>query len=181
MKANNIARRYATGLIKSVDNQKEYDTVRLELIEFQSLVDGNAGLKAGMTTLLFSKKQKIEMLFTIHQEAKMAEKTFNFLQAVIEANRLIFLPIIIELMDDLWFQKNDIEKLTVFSVIPLESSAEKKLQAKLETSFGKKVVLEKEIDPTLIAGIKIQKGSVFYDFSIQGNLKKLKEALAEES
>lgn len=181
MKTNNIARRYATGLIKSIAEQKEYELLRRELEEFQSLVEDDPGLKAGMTTLLFSKKQKLDMLSTIHQQAGMAEKTFNFLQAVIEANRLVFLPNIIELMENLWFQKNGIEKLTVYSVIPLESSSEKKLQAKLEKSFGKKIVLEKEIDPTLIAGIKIQKGSVFYDFSIQGNLKKLKEALIEES
>ena len=181
MRTNNIARRYASGLIKSIGNQEEYDTVRRELQEFQSLVDGNEGLKSGMTTMLFSKKQKIDMLTSIHQKAEMTEKTLNFLLAVIDANRLVFLPIIIELMEDLWFQKNDIEKLTVYSVIPLESAAEKKLEAKLEKSFGKKIVLEKEIDPTLIAGIKIQKGSVFYDFSIQGNLKKLKEALTEES
>lgn len=181
MKTNNVARRYASGLIKSIDNQKEYDIVRRELVEFQALVDSNADLKSGMNTMLFSKKQKLEMLTAIHQKTEMAEKTFNFLNAVIEANRLVFLPSIIDVMESLWFQKNDIEKLTVYSAVPLESAAEKKLVAKLEKSFGKKIILDKEIDPSLIAGIKIQKGSVFYDFSIQGNLKKLKEALIEES
>ncbi len=181
MKTNNIARRYALGFVKSIEDEKEYNTVQHELIEFQALMDENPDLESGMTTLLFSKKQKIEMLSTIHQKAKMTEKSFNFILAVIEANRLVFLPTIIEMMEDLWFEKNDIEKLKVFSVIPLNSSIEEKLRAKLEKSFGKKIVLEKEIDPSLIAGIKIQKGSVFYDFSIQGNLKKLKEALIEES
>ena len=52
----------------------------------------------------------------------------------------------------------------------------------LEESFNKKIIIEKEVDPSLIAGIKIQRGLVYYDFSIQGNLKKLKEALvADES
>jgi F0F1-type ATP synthase delta subunit len=37
------------------------------------------------------------------------------------------------------------------------------------------------IDPSLIAGLKVQRGSVFYDFSIQGNLKKLKDALLTDN
>ena len=62
-----------------------------------------------------------------------------------------------------------------------ENRREKKLIDELEKSYNKKVVIEKEVDKSLIAGIKIQRGSIFYDFSVNGNLNKLKHALTEEN
>ena len=51
----------------------------------------------------------------------------------------------------------------------------------LEKKLNKKIVLEKEIDSSLIAGIKLKKGSIYYDFSIDGNLKRLYKTLTEGS
>jgi F0F1-type ATP synthase delta subunit len=62
----------------------------------------------------------------------------------------------------------------------LSEKLENRLKKNLEKSFDKKIVIDKEIDPSLIAGIKIQRGSIFYDFSIEGNLKKLKDAILTE-
>jgi len=42
-------------------------------------------------------------------------------------------------------------------------------------------VTQLRLDPSVIGGIKIQKGSTYYDFSIEGNLKKLREMLTEVS
>ena len=98
-----------------------------------------------------------------------------------EKNRMIFLDVIIKLLEELWFERNGVEKLKILSAVKLSKKLEQKLIKNLEKSFNKKIVLEKEIDKSLIAGIKIQKGSIFYDFSIEGNLSKLKDSLLEEN
>ncbi|MCP5053482.1 MAG: F0F1 ATP synthase subunit delta [bacterium] len=87
---------------------------------------------------------------------------------------------ILSSLEELWFEKNGIEKLKVFSAIPLSAKLEKQLVKNLSKSFDKTIILESEIDKTLIAGIKIQRGLVYYDFSIEGNLGKLKEALLSD-
>jgi F-type H+-transporting ATPase subunit delta len=167
-------------LVKSIKNEQEYRGIKKELEAFLELLIVNAEFKAGMETLLFSKNQKREILYTVNKKTKFKEKTLNFLLSLVEENRISVLDTIIRLMEALWFEKNGIEKLIVFSAVPLSEKQEQKLIKNLEKSFDKKIVIEKEIDPSLIAGIKIQRGLIFYDFSIEGNLRKLKDALLTE-
>jgi len=180
LKENNLAKRYASGLIKTFEDEKEYLGVKEELEQFLGLLNDIHQFKAGMETLLFSKSQKIEVLDALKEKIKFRDKTYKFLLTILEENRLNYLDLMIQLLEDLWFEKNNIEKMKVYSAVALSAALEKKLIKKLEQAFKKTIVLEKEIDKTLIAGIKIQRGLVFYDFSIEGNLRKLKEALLSD-
>ena len=177
MRESSIAKRYAKALIKTIKNEPEYLDIKAELETFSDLLKKDKEFKIGMETFLFSKNQKREILEAINRQTKFKEKTFNFLLTLVEENRLTVLEEIIRLLETLWFEANGIEKLKVHSAVELNEKLEKKLIKSLEKSFDKKIVIEKAIDPSLIAGIKVQQGSIYYDFSIQGNLKKLKEAL----
>jgi len=101
--------------------------------------------------------------------------------ALIEENRMMFLDQIVVFLEDFWFEKKGIEKITVLSAIPLDDRQQNELIHQLEKSFQKKIVIENQPDPSLIGGIKIQRGSTYFDFSIEGNLKKLREVLTEIS
>ncbi|MCK4762497.1 MAG: ATP synthase F1 subunit delta [Candidatus Aminicenantes bacterium] len=181
MRENSIARRYALGLIKALKDEKEYRKIKAELESFLKLLLSNDEFKAGMETSLFSKQQKLELIESINKEVGFSEKTFNLLLTMTDQNRLAILDLIILELEELWFERNNIEKLKVYSAVALNEKLEKKLTKKLEKSFGKQILLEKEVDKSLIAGIKIQQGSIFYDFSISGNLRKLKDALLTET
>jgi F-type H+-transporting ATPase subunit delta len=180
LKENSLAKRYAAGLIKTLKDEKEYRDVKVELEQFLGLLNNIPDFKAGMETLLFSKNQKKDVLDSINKKVKFKDKTYKFLLTVLDENRLLYLDAMIQVLEELWFEKSGIEKLKVFSAVPLSSKLEKKLVQNLEKAFDKSIVLEKEIDESLIAGIKIQRGLVYYDFSIEGNLKKLKQALLTE-
>ena len=177
MKETSAAKRYAAGLIKTLTGEPEYQEIKKELEIFLELLNRIEEFKTGMGTLLFSKSQKKEILDTLHQKVKLNQKTYRFLWTILEQNRLMVLDSIIMMLEDLWFEKNKIEKLKVYSAVHLGPEQEKKLIKKLETAFKKRIVIEKEVDPSLLAGIKVQRGHVFYDFSIEGNLEKLKETL----
>jgi F-type H+-transporting ATPase subunit delta len=177
LKETSAAKRYAAGLIKTLTSENEYQDIKKELETFLEVLNSIEEFKTGMGTLLFSKSQKKEILDTLYQKIKFNKKTYQFLWTILEQNRLMILDSIILMLEDLWFEKNGIEKLKVYSAVFLGPAQEKKLIKNLETAFKKRIVIEKEVDPSLLAGIKVQRGHVFYDFSIEGNLKKLKEAL----
>lgn len=177
MRENSLAKRYARALIKTFADENEYLAVKEELEAFRRILDENSEFKAGMETFLFSKQQKKEIIETLNKNIKFKEKTVNFLFSLVDENRFIVLDGIIYLLEELWYEANGIEKLKVYSAVALTKKLENKLVESLETSFKKKIIIDTEIDPSLIAGLKVQRGSVFYDFSIDGNLKKLKDAL----
>jgi F-type H+-transporting ATPase subunit delta len=177
LKETSAAKRYAAGLIKTLTSEQEYQGIKKELETFLEVLNRIEEFKTGMGTMLFSKSQKKEILDTFQQQIKFNKKTFQFLRTLLEENRLIVLDSIIMILEDLWFEKNGIEKLKVYSAVPLAPVQENKLIKNLEAAFKKRIVIEKQVDPSMIAGLKIQRGHVFYDFSIEGNLKKLKETL----
>lgn len=177
MKENSLAKRYARALINTAADETEYLAVKEELQAFREILDENADFKAGMETLLFSKQQKREVIETLNKKIKFREKTVNFLLSLVDENRFIVLDTIIQLMEELWFEANGIEKLNVYTAVALTKKLETKLIESLETAFKKKIIIDTEIDPSLIGGLKVRRGLVFYDYSIAGNLKKLKDAL----
>jgi F-type H+-transporting ATPase subunit delta len=177
LKESSVAKRYARALIKTIKDESEYLEIKKELETFAELLRQNPEFKAGMETFLFSKPRKKELLDTIYREIKFMEKTCHFLLTLVDENRILLLDIIIQLLETQWFEANGIEKLKVYSAVALNEKLEKKLINGLEKSFARKIKIEKEIDPSLVAGIKVQRGSIFYDFSIAGNLKKFKDAL----
>lgn len=177
LRESSVAQRYARALIKAIKDESEYLQIKKELETFSGLLRQNAEFKAGMETFLFPKPRKKELLETIQKETKFKEKTINFLFDLVEKNRMSLLDIIIRLLETQWLEANGIEKLKVYSAVALNDKLEKKLIEGLEKSFARKIKIQKEIDPSLVAGIKVQRGSIFYDFSIAGNLKKFKDAL----
>jgi len=181
LRENNLARRYALGLLKTLASESEYTAIRSELIFFKQILIKNDEFKSGLESTLFSMDQKQELLDAIQGKSKFQDKTYNFLLTILEENRIKILDAILQVLENLWLEKNGIEQLTVFSAIHLNENLEAELIGQLEKAFRKKILLNKKIDESLIAGIKIQKGSVFYDFSIAGNLNKLRESLLEES
>lgn len=181
MKASMVAKRYAKAMSESVHHDDEYRVIKKQLELVSELLAANPTFKSGMETLLLSKKQKLELLDAIGDRLNLNPKNRNFLNYLIEENRMTFLDQIIDYLEEFWFLKKGVEKLTVFSTILLDDRQQKELVRQLERSFKKKVIIENRIDPSVIGGIKIQKGSTYYDFSIEGNLKKLREMLTEVS
>lgn len=177
MRENSLAKRYARALIKTVEDETEYLAVKEELEAFRRILAENTEFKAGMETLLFSKQQKREIIESLNKNIKFREKTLNFLLALVDENRFVVLDGIIQLLEELWFEANGIEKLNVYTAVALTTKLEKKLIESLETAFKKKIIIDTEIDPSLIGGLKVRRGLVFYDYSIAGNLKKLRDAL----
>ena len=177
MRESSVAKRYARALIKTIKDEQEYLEIKKELETFSGLLRQNPEFKAGMETFLFSRPQKKELLETIYREIKSRGKTYHFFLTLVEENRMPMLDIILQLLETQWLEVNGIEKLKVYSAVALNDKLEKKLIKGLEKSFARKIKIEKEIDPALVAGIKIQRGAIYYDFSIAGNLKKFKDAL----
>ena len=74
MRENSLAKRYAKGLIKTIQNEKEYIVVKKELERFLKILNDNSELKAGLETLLFTKKQKAYIINLINKKVKFHEK-----------------------------------------------------------------------------------------------------------
>ena len=177
MKKVSLAKKYAKALSESMKDKNEYGKIRTELEYFIDFLDSDLKLKAGLETMLLGFSQKKEILDIYRKNSGIAEKTFNFLKTLIENNRVSYLKDIMEVLEDQWFETIGIEKFVLISAVEINEKQEEDLRGQLKKALDREVVFDKKVDPSLLAGIKLMKGSIYYDFSIEGNLKKLRESL----
>lgn len=180
MKESNLVRRYAKALVLTLDDESEFKRVVDDLGAVLALLAADEKLKIGLATFMISPPEKIAALNIIKDKMNLHDKTFRFLLTVADENRFAFLEPIVQQLPDAWCGVHGVEKITVFSAIELEAVQKERLFGNLQKALRKPVNLQYRIDPALIAGISLQRGSLRYDFSLAGNLKKLRESLVGE-
>lgn len=180
MKETNLVKRYAKALVLAMDDQAEFDRVSSELHAFLGLLAGDERVKIGLATSLISQPEKMAALDIVNAKMHLHAKTFQFLLTVAAENRLAYLAQMVQQLPDAWCAAHGIEKIVVHSAVELAADQKERLHGKLEKSLARKVVLEYGVEPDLIAGFSLQRGSVQYDFSLAGSLKKLRETLVGE-
>jgi F-type H+-transporting ATPase subunit b len=68
---------------------------------------------------------------------------------------------------------DDMKEVKVQSAFPLTAEQKSSLQKKFQSVFGKNVTVSEEPSPELIAGMRIQLGSVLVDGSLQFKIKEI--------
>lgn len=74
---------------------------------------------------------------------------------------------------------HNIAEAVVTSAVALSEAQEKALAAKLEKVSGKKVYIIKKINPSLVAGVKVELEGVELDGTIRGRLNDMSRKLSE--
>ena len=76
-------------------------------------------------------------------------------------------------------EEQGIATFEVSSVVPLNAAQKNRLEEQLIRLENRPVRLMYKIAPSLIGGLSIRKGNIVYDASIQGDLERLKQKIAE--
>lgn len=180
MKESSLVKRYAKALVLTVADEEEFKRIRSDLNAVLDLLAADDKLKTGMATFMISPSEKITVLNILKDKMNLHAKSFRFLLTVADENRFAYLEQIVGQLPDAWCRVHGIEKITVSSAIELDGAQKERLRSNLKKALHKPVLLQFRTDPDLIAGISLQRGSLHYDFSLAGNLKKLRESLVGE-
>ena len=70
-------------------------------------------------------------------------------------------------------------RAAVTTAQPLDTAEADRLRAVLGKALDRKVELQLDVDETLIAGFTARVGSILYDASLQGQLDRLAQKLAD--
>ncbi|MEW6456474.1 MAG: ATP synthase F1 subunit delta [Acidobacteriota bacterium] len=180
MKSEVVARRYAMGLVRATSSEKEWKIIHGELNKILEIFKSSEELISFLESPFFPRKIKGEVLKKIGEYFNFSEKTKNFLYLVEEKGRVNLLKEIVMSYEDLWYQKKAIHKLEIYSAFLLKTEQKKQIIAKLEKILKGKIISNFKTDPSIIGGLKIKKGNVFYDGTIKGNLIRLKDRITGE-
>ncbi|HEY1535110.1 MAG TPA: ATP synthase F1 subunit delta [Polyangiaceae bacterium] len=102
----------------------------------------------------------------------------NAVKLLAQRKRLASLPEIARRLATLADEKAGVVRATVTSAGPLPDSFYERLTTELETATQRKVAIDRQEDPTLIAGVVTRIGDNTIDGSVKGRLAEIERLLA---
>jgi F-type H+-transporting ATPase subunit delta len=109
--------------------------------------------------------------------AELSEKPSNFLRTLAANKRLLLLPEIAALFDQLKAQQENSVDVEVASAFPLGSDIADRLASALRGKLQRDIRLSTVVDKSLLGGVVVRSGDVVIDGSIRGRLEKLAKAM----
>jgi len=103
----------------------------------------------------------------------------NFLELLIEKNRMTEIFRVRRQFEQLWKLENKRIDVTVTSAVELESAVVEKIGEEIERQTGRKVELASRVDDEILGGIVLQVGNMVLDASIRSRLEKLRKSVAQ--
>lgn len=110
-------------------------------------------------------------------EDSVANEARNFVQVLVQNNRLELTPHIRSVYEGLKREHEGTLEAKVISALPIGDEQVKALLAALEAKFKRKITAKVEIDPQLIGGVKIVVGDKVIDATVRGRLDAMATAL----
>ena len=101
----------------------------------------------------------------------------NFVQLLVQNNRLAVVPEIRALYEQLKLEHEGILEAQIQSAFEIDDAQVAQLVAKLETRYQRKVRAQVSVDPQLIGGVKIVVGDKVFDATVRGRLEAMSAAL----
>ena len=102
----------------------------------------------------------------------------NFLETVIDAERLDLAPQIAELFERRRADAAGVVSVEVTSAFPLTDAERQKIDAAVQKRLGRSCEVESQVDSSLIGGAVIKIGDEVIDLSLRGRLAALGQQLA---
>lgn len=179
MSITTIANRYAHALADVITERNESSEVTSELEGFASLMQDNRELYDVFASPVLATERKRAVLQAIIPRLALKKTAENFLQLLLQNNRLHNLPEIIRSLHKVLDERSGIVSAEVTTARPIGEESRTLLAQRLREATGREVRLQYQTDPEIIGGVITRIGSLVFDGSIKNQLAQMKQQLAK--
>lgn len=121
--------------------------------------------------------EQLLSLFTHVGGENMSASFVNFLQLMQENDRLILLPEVASLFEHFRARAERTLKVSVTSAADFTPEQRDRLVAQLAQRFDREIIMDVNIDASMLGGAVIRAGDTVIDGSLDGRLDRLREVL----
>ncbi|NLV24739.1 MAG: ATP synthase F1 subunit delta [Deltaproteobacteria bacterium] len=179
MSINAIPRRYAKALVGLAEDPQRLEQFGRELDLVGKIFAEHRQLRAMLVSPTFSLAKKKELLADFIGLLELSREGRNFLELLLQKDRLKFLNQITADYHRLADEKAGVERAYVTSARKLNKEQREQIKAALEKQTGKAVELQLKVDSSLIGGVKTEIGGKMVDGSILTQLKRMEDTLTK--
>ena len=168
--------RYALALYELAKESSDLNKIELEVKNLKNFLEENSDFKSLVENPTYKKNEQLEIVKLIIKQFNFTNIFGNFLSF---KRRLFFLERILNSFLQLVSKSRGEIRAQLSSSKELSSKELENIQKELSENFTSKIKLDYKYDPTLIAGLIIQVGSIMIDTSIKNRLKLLEKSMVE--
>lgn len=179
MMVGGVAKRYARALFQIGEEHRSLEQIASEVEALAATWSASGELRNVLQNPLFPTAKRREILRAVIGRLGLGEMVGNAAMLLLDRSRLRSLPDIARALRSLADDREGKIRAEVVSAVPLPDAYFERLRARLESMTGRRVVLERRHDPSLIAGLVARVGDRLYDGSARTRLAEIREALME--
>ncbi|EGV52639.1 F0F1 ATP synthase subunit delta [Candidatus Endoriftia persephone] len=173
--ASTIARPYAEAVFDHAEEKGNLD-LWSDMLSFLTAVVEEPTLAAVIRDPMFERAQLTDLMLEI-SGGRLNEEGANLVKLLVENGRLLVVPEITAMFEQLKAESQRMLKVHVRSAYVLKPAQEKQIAAALKAKLGRDVTVTSEKDPELIGGVHIRAGDLVIDGSVRGQLQQLANEL----
>ncbi|ARP93254.1 F0F1 ATP synthase subunit delta [Bordetella genomosp. 13] len=172
-----VARPYAEALFATARDDKAGLEGWAVLVDELAQVAGNPDVREAMADPRLGDAQRVE-LFAGLVKTSLPQAARNFIELLVQNDRLLLLPIISSQFIALKNRHEGTAQADITSAFELTEAQVKDLVAALEVKFGLKLRPHVTVDPSLIGGVRVAVADQVLDTSVQAQLARMRDKLA---
>jgi F-type H+-transporting ATPase subunit delta len=108
---------------------------------------------------------------------RIPAEVHRFLGILARRDRLELVPEIAATFQRLLNEHRNIAVATVTTAVPIDDAQRSQIAAKLGRRLGKTVIVQAQVDPSILGGVVAQVGDNVIDGSVRGRLERLRRTL----
>jgi F-type H+-transporting ATPase subunit delta len=181
MSVSIVARRYAKALLDLGTAEGQLDKLVEEFATLSATWETSAELRSAIENPLVPHPAKKAVMTELAAKVGAGQTARNTLLLLVDRRRAQALPYVAAALRELADARKGIVRAEVTTATPLAEAYYGRLQVQLETMTGKKVVVDRRTDPSIIAGVVTRIGDRIFDGSLRTRLQTLRDALMPAS
>jgi F-type H+-transporting ATPase subunit delta len=172
-----LSRRYTKALFQLAREAGQEEKIGLEIESFLGAYTG-AELQTVLTNPAFGMDSRKRVVIDVSNRLQLSILAIHFLSLLLERDRLTYLASIAALYRRLLNETKGRVEAKVVSPGSLEAVMVDRLRDVLHRISGKEIVLQQEMDLSLIGGVLVEFEGKVYDGSVRTQLEKMKQRIA---
>lgn len=177
--SNLIAVRYVRALFDLVQDEKQHDLIKADMLALKGAIENNSELKKFLHNPIVTRAESANVIAAVLTTLKANDLTKKFFALLASQRRLgVTLAIIDKYIAKLAEHRGEL-KVEIIYAGKLDNSQEKTISDAVAKATSKKVTTHLQEDSSLIGGLQIKIGDKILDSSIKGKLSRLRSSLAK--
>ncbi len=179
MSGTAVAERYARAIFELGAEAGQLPAFTDQLSSVAQAYSSSPELRALLDSPLVDEAKRSATLEAVGRRLGAGPTLLNALKVLVQRRRTRALPEIARRLVELADGRAGVVRASVTSATALAAPQLERIKQELERLTGKRVVLEQELDPALLAGLVTRVGDHRIDTSLRGRIEELERRLAQ--